>query len=452
MELKRTLKLPAVVFIAVGFAIGGGVFVLTGIVHEMVGGALPAAYALAAVPVFVSMLPLAMLAAAVPATGASYVYPSRMVSPALAFVGIWVYALASFFGQIPLWALGCARYVQPYLPGLPEAGTALLLVTFLYIVNYRGIEPAVQVQAIGVVVLIAALILYTAAAFRTVPLERIAALPAAGSGKLLLGTALLTFTYFGPNGIIELGAEIVRPGRVIPRAFGISFLVVAAIYVAVAAATAAVLADPAAAPPAGAEPLSHVSRLTGGAWGSAFFVFGGAVLALLTTLNALFIVGTRALLMLAEDGLLPASAAVLHPRFGTPHRLLTLIWILSAAGILSGVSLQTLASYSALGAMIIFLPLMIAAIRLPKLYPGHYRRSAFKLKGLWFWLCPAVGILMVLFFGAVILVELGTLGKVSGFFGFIASGILYYAVRRRGLRGRAPAGRPFPAAEDSPDA
>jgi APA family basic amino acid/polyamine antiporter len=450
MELKRVLNLPSVVFIAVGFAVGGGVFVMTGIVHELTGPALPLAYALAAVPVFVSMLPLAMLAAAIPTTGASYVYPSRMVSPALAFVGIWVYALASFFGQIPLWALGCARYIEPYAPGLPPVAVALSLVSFFFIVNYRGIRLAAQIQAAFVVILIAALLLYAAQAAAAVPLEQLVSFHTPGAGRLLLGTALLTFTYFGPNGIIELGGEIVQPGRVIPRAFAIAFLVVTAVYVAVAATTAAVLDSAPAAPDQ--EPLIYVSRLTGGAYGSLFFVFGGAVLALTTTLNALFIVGTKSLLMLAADGLLPAWLGGLHPRFGTPHRLLALVWLLSAAGILSGLSLETLASYSALGALIIFLPLMIAALRLPTLYPERYRRAAFKLRGLWFWLCPAVGIAMVVFFGLVILVDLKSAARILGFISFIASGALFYAWRRRTMGGAAAALKPIASIKDEPDA
>ena len=42
-ELKRVLKLPAVVFIAIGFTIGEGVFVFTGIVFKIVGQTLPIA-------------------------------------------------------------------------------------------------------------------------------------------------------------------------------------------------------------------------------------------------------------------------------------------------------------------------------------------------------------------------------------------------------------------------
>ena len=153
-RLKRVLKLPAVVFIAIGFTIGGGVFLFTGIVFKIVGQALPIAYSLAVIPVFISMLPIAMLGSAIPTTGANYRYPSRMVSPGLAFVGIWVYALASFVGQIPLYALGCAQYTQVYLPNFSPTMCAISIVTVIFIVNLFGVKLAGQIQGALVIILI----------------------------------------------------------------------------------------------------------------------------------------------------------------------------------------------------------------------------------------------------------------------------------------------------------
>jgi len=434
MELKRVLTLPTVCFIAIGFMIGGGVFVFTGIVYPLTGRALPLAYALAAVPVFISLLPLAMLSAAVPTTGGNYIYPSRMVSPALAFVGIWVYALASFFGQIPLYALGCARYAQPYLPNLPPALTAAGLVTFFFLINWFGVQVAARIQGALVVVLLTALAAY--ACFGAFALQEEGAAPffAHGPGNLLLGTALLTFTYFGANGIIELGGEIRKPGRVIPSAFFIAVPVVMIVYVAVALATAAVLPGLEVLPQV--EPLIQTSRIILGRRGAAFFVFGGAIVALTTTLNALFIVGSKSLLMIVEDRLLPAQLGRLHPRFGTPHVLLTVIWALALTGIFVDISLETLASYAALGGLIVFLPVMISALRLPRLYPQRYRQSEFKLTGVWLYICPAVGILMVVFFSLVILMDLKTIARAGWFGAFVVSGILYYCLRRRHLAAR----------------
>jgi len=388
-KLKRVLKLPAVVFIAIGFTIGGGVFVFTGIVFKITGPALPIAYALAVIPVFISMLPIAMLGSAIPTTGANYKYPSRMVSPGLAFVGIWVYGVASFVGQIPLYALGCAKYVQVYFPDLSVPMVAVGILTFIFIVNLLGAKLAAQIQGIFVIILLAALIYYSVSGVVAIDPQNFSNMFAKGLPNLFLGTALLTFTYVGANGIIELGGEIINPGKVIPRAFFIAFPIILVVYVLVAIAT--VGAVPAQVLLDSNEPLISVGRLTVGKTGLFFFVTGGAILALITTLNALFIVGTKSLLMIVQDKLLPGWFGRLNTRFGTPHILLTMIWICSVAGIVSGFSLETLASYATLGVLIIFIPIQIASIRLPKLYPDRYRKSGFKLKGFWLWFCPLDG-------------------------------------------------------------
>jgi len=432
--LRRVLGLPAVTFIAVGFMIGGGVFVFSGIALDVAGPALPLCYALAVIPVALATLPLAALGAALPATGANYRYPSRMVSPGLAFTGIWVYALASFFGQIPLYALGCARYAASLAPGLPEVPLALLLVTLFCAVNLLGVRLAAVVQGVCVLVLLSALGFYVVRGGMMFEPDHVTPLLVAGPGGVLLGTALLTFTYFGANGVVELGGEIREPGRVIPRAFAIAFPVVALIYVAVALVT--VGAAPTEALVEADEPLVGVARVTCGDAGLAFFVLGGAVLALTTTLNALYIVGTKSLLIVIQDGLLPAWLGWLHPRFRTPWVLLGLIWVLSVAGILSGLSLETLASYAALGGLIIFLPIQIAAVRLPRLYPERVAAASFRLRGVALWTCAGVGVVMVLFFGLVILVDLGSLAKVAGFLGFVVTGVGFYLVRRRQLEAR----------------
>ena len=428
LNLERVLGLPTVVFIAVGFTIGGGVFVFTGIVFNITRQALPLAYALASIPVFMSMMPIAMLGSAVPTTGGNYRYPSRMVSPGLAFVGIWVYALASFFGQIPLYALGCGEYAKIFFPNISSSLFAVAIVTVFFLVNVVGIRLAAQIQGVLVLTLICALVYYSAAGFSNLQPENFSPVMEKGVANLCLGTALLTFTYFGANGIIELGGEIVDPGRVIPRAFFIAFPIIVLLYIAVATAT--VGAVPAGEIENATEPLIRVARLTAGKTGFLFFVFGGAILALLTTLNALFIVGTKSLLAITADNLLPSSLGNLHHRFQTPHRLLTLIWILSILGILSGFTLETLASYAALGALIIFVPINIAALKLPKKYPDQYRQSSFKLTGLWFWVCPVTGIFMVFFFGIIILFDLGSFIKIGCFVLFIGSGILYFLARK----------------------
>ncbi len=431
LKLKRVLGLPAVTFIAIGGTIGGGVFVFTGIVFKETGSALPLAYLLAVIPVFLAMMPLAMFGSAIPTIGGTYKYPSRMVSPGLAFVGIWIYALASFFGQIPLYALGCAKFAQAIFPDLNPTVFAIGLVTFFLVVNYFGVKMAAQVQGILVLVLLLALLFYSFSGFAQIDFSNFDQMMAKGPDKLLLGVALLTFTYFGSNAIIELGGEIIDPGKNIPRAFFLAFPIIALIYVLVAIAT--VGSGPLETLKNATDPLIAVCKTTCGRTGFLFFIFGGAIVALTTTLNALFIYGTKSLLIIVEDGILPKQLGKIHPRWHSPHILLLMIWVLSIFGIISGFSLQTLGSYAALGGLIVFLPTMLAAIRFPKLFPELYQKSRFKLKGFWLWFCPLAGILMVLFFGLVLVIDLKSPVKIGWFFAFVFSGILYYQIRKKQL-------------------
>ena len=429
--LKRVLGLPEVSFIAIGFTIGGGVFVFTGIVLRIAGPALPLAYGLAVIPVFISMLPLAMLGAAIPATGGNYKYPSRMVSPGLAFVGVWTYALATFFGQIPLYSIACARYASIFLPGLSVELVAAGIITFFMLINVLGVRLAARFQALMVVILIAALLYFAACGMTRFDAANLSGFGVKGAGGVFLGTALLTFTYFGSNGIIELGGEIKEPGKVIPRAFMVAFPVVMILYLLLAIAL--VGAVPWRELAAADEPLLKAGRIFLPRAGFLFFVAGGAILALITTLNAIFIVGTKSLLALINDNLLPRSIGSVNRRFGTAHLLFLFIWAFSLVGVFSGLPLETFASYSALGGLIIFFPVLLASMRLPKRYPERYRQAGFKLKGVFLWLCPAVGFAMILFFGLVILVDLKSPLKIALFVVFILSGGIYYYLRKRFL-------------------
>jgi APA family basic amino acid/polyamine antiporter len=167
-----------------------------------------------------------------------------------------------------------------------------------------------------------------------------------------------------------------------------------------------------------------------------FFIIGGAILALTTTLNATFMWGTKSLLIIVDDQILPEKLGSIHEKFGTPHVMLLFVWVFSMAGILSGLSLKTLASYTSLGGLLIFFPVLLAALKLPGAYPKQYKKAQFKLRGFWLWFCPIVGITMALFFSVILLVDLKSPMKIAPFFLFIISGILFYQVRKRYLKKR----------------
>ena len=396
LGLKRVLGLKEVVAIEVGMTIGAGVFAMTGIAIGICGSALPLAYALAVIPVALLMLPLAFLGAAIPTVGGNYTYPSRLVSPMAAFMGIWIYALGAFLGYFPLYAITMVKYLQEYFPGMSVSFWAVIFLTVFYVINLFGVRLAAQFQGVFVLILFSALILYITKGIPAVSMDHFSTLLPMGGMSVLSAAALLTFPYLGANAVIELGGEIKNPARVIPISLVISISLVFVIYVVMSIVAVGVTDWTFCA----GQTLTESARifLSGGALG--YFVVGGALLAIATTLNATFMWGTKSLMIIGRDRLMPQVLTRVNERFGTPHYLLTAIWLCAVAAVVSGLPIKAFAIYASIGGLVVFIPVLLAAIALPKRLPDRYEASPLKIP-VWL-LVVSVVLGIILFLGATV--------------------------------------------------
>jgi len=433
--LKRVLGLPAVIAVAVGMTIGAGIFALTGIAISFTGPSLPLAYLISVVPIIFLMLALAMLGSALPTTGGNYKYGSRLFSPRLAFLGIWGYMGGTLVGAFPLWAITGAHYLQSVVD-VPAVPVAVAILTVLCLVNLLGVSLAAAIQAIFVLMLISSLLIFGIFGLPQIEYSHFVPLFPAGGYGFILAACLLTFTLLGSNAIVELGGEIKNPGRVIPRGFFISIFLVIVLYIIVAVVTVGVLPWEETA----GQPLTvaAASFLSGPLF--YFFVFGGGLLAVITTLNASFMWGTKSLLVMTGDGLFPSAVAAVNRRFRTPHWFLIIIYVISVtAVILWGEDfLEAFAALGSIGGIIIFLPVLGAALRLPHRASEAYENSSFKLKGFWLYLAVIMGGILSLLVIVILLVDLFSMPQgwmFSCFFvGWLILGLIYFEFRQRILR------------------
>jgi len=428
--LKRSLGLGALVAVEIGLIIGAGIFVLVGVAMKETGPSVPIAFLVAAVPIMLVMLSLAMIGSAVPCAGGTYRYSSRLVSPGWAWLGVWGYLIGMVFGAFPLYALRAAEYFSKAFPGLdpgnwpwfmsiyraamtvlPQAtpmefliqiGAAAIL-TFFFAFNVKGVQFAGMVQGIMVVVLLAALIYFVVAGVPHVKTENLSPLFPKGAAGLFLASAILTLALLGANGVIELGAEIKNPGRNIPLSLAISVPSVAVLYVLIGVIAVGV------APWDSMKGtlLSEQAKLVLSSAGMKMFFIGGAFLAITTSINGLFMCCTKSMLVVTSDRLLPTWLHKVHSKWNTPYRFLAIIWLLGVVSIFFKVPAGTFESYASIGGLMIFLPLMIAVIRFPKILPKQYQSAPFKLKGVWLYLCPGLG--MILSLGAILMLFFGEL-------------------------------------------
>jgi APA family basic amino acid/polyamine antiporter len=227
------------------------------------------------------------------------------------------------------------------------------------------------------------------------------------------------------------------PRRNIPLSFLISIPLVTVIYVIVAVVAAGVA-------PWSSWQDSSLSAVAGRFMsGPAFvyFVLGGGFLAVVTTLNATYLWGTKSLIMITEDGLFPRALARVSPRLGTPHWFLTIIFAISSVAlVLAGERVETFAVFASLGGIIIFIPVMGAALKIKRSHPELYRQTALPLKGALYYMAPVVGLLLCLVVIAVLLVDLSSHAGgflFLGIFAFwVAAGAIYSGLRLRRGAGR----------------
>jgi APA family basic amino acid/polyamine antiporter len=168
-ELKRRLGLFDSTMIVAGSMIGSGIFLVTGEMSRVVGGAqwLMASWGIATLLTLAAALSYGELAAMMPQAGGQYVYLREAFSPMWGFLYGWTLFLVIQTGTIDAVSIGFARYLGVLWPAVSETGyliapipigssyalslstaqlVALVLILALTWTNTRGIDAGKIIQ------------------------------------------------------------------------------------------------------------------------------------------------------------------------------------------------------------------------------------------------------------------------------------------------------------------
>lgn len=373
--LKKVLGFWDLMGIGVGQIIGSGIMVLTGITIALTGAGTPFAFLLAAILVICPNMVLAVLGSAVPATGGMYTYVRDYIGRKTGFF----YLALLVAGQLVLamFAVTFATYAGDLIPGINQTIVAFVVLTLCYIMNVMGVEMAAKLQNILVVVLVAAMALFVVFGMPKVDWSAFAGMDKIMPNGLLgflTGASLLTFATGGAEFLSELGGEMKNPGRDLPRAMIGSTVLVAVIYAFIGIVAAGVLPIDQVA----GQSLSLVAKAIFPKPLYIFFIVGGGMFAVASTLNATFTWCTKGLLIAAEEGWLPKQAAYISKR-GTPVVLLTIFYIVGAIPILTGLDIEVISRLGN-GLSLIYVLFPIAAgYLIHKKNPEAMEKTTFKM-------------------------------------------------------------------------
>lgn len=374
-NLKKVLGLTDVLGIAIGQIIGAGVMSLTGIGIQMTGSGITPAFILSAVITLLTMFPIAILGSTLPTTGGMYQYTSRLLSPKTGIFWLMLFMFLQI--TLSLYALSFAQYLEGLFPGVPVRTVAFLLLTILFIVNIIGIKSASIIGNLMVITLIVALscfIIFGMPHIHFGVFNSSSMFPDGFTG-FFTAVGLVSFATGGAQVVAELGGEMKNPKRDIPIVIIVATIFVGILYAFIGSIAVGVLPIPEVA----GRPLTSVAKEILPAPIFIFFMIGGAMFALATTLNSTFTWVTKSLLIAIHDGYLPKALGHVNKRFGTPHWLLLIFYIIGALPIVTGMSLNVVAQLGTGISLIVFAFPALAVTQLPKKYPEAYKQSPFKV-------------------------------------------------------------------------
>lgn len=440
--LAPSMGLFQITMLGVGSTIGTGIFVaLTTAVPEA-GPAVVVAFLIAGVTAALTALCYAELASAVPGAGASYTYAYVTLGELAAFL-VGACLLLEYGVSASAVAVGWGQYLNEFMSAtigwrLPDALArppgdggvvnlpAVALVGLCMLLLLRGARESATVNAVLVLIKLAALVLFVAIAFTAFSTANFHPFAPAGFTGVSAAASSVFFSYIGIDAVSTAGEEVRDPRRNVPRGIVLSLLIVTGFYVLVA--FAAVGAQPWTAFAGQEAGLAVILRhITGAGWPVVMLSFGAIVSIFSVTLVTLY-GQTRILYAMSRDGLLPPLFGRVDARTGAP-RANTLIVSAAVALVAALVPLDVLVNLTSMGTLIAFAAVSAGVLVLRRTQPDLPR----KFRVPFYPVLPIVSVLACLYL--IVSLPLDTHLMFVGW--LAAAGAIYggYSIRRSHLRG-----------------
>jgi basic amino acid/polyamine antiporter, APA family len=409
-QLKRSLGLWSATAINVGAIIGGGIFVITGIVAGYAGSALVVSMAIAAVIALFTALSFTELSTWQPVEGSAYEYTRQLVSPFAGFLSGWMWVVSNTFGGAAV-SLGFAFYLSAAVPSLPVNVVAAVVCLAFTALNFFGVRGSALLNNVFVAVKLTVLGFFVVFGLFFFKTDNFAPFMPF-SASVFFGAYFIFFAYGGFARATIVAEEVKDARRNVPRAVLLSLGISTVVYILVGVIAVGLVGGGGLAN--SSSPLASAIGVSGSSLAVQIVSVGGLVATASVLLTAILGV-SRMTFSMSRRSDLPKALSKVHKLYCTPY---VSVWVVGAAMTLLVLfaDLTSVVAISTFALLFWYIFANLSAFRLKvenRLYPRFL---------------PLVGLATCLvLFGAVFFVA-----RTAFYIGvaFLAAGTVYYGIKK----------------------
>jgi APA family basic amino acid/polyamine antiporter len=329
-ELRRTLGLLDLTFIAIGTVIGSGIFLVPGVVLRETGtqtGPALLVWVAAGILSYLGALTYAEMGAMKPDAGGLYTYIRDAFGPLPAFLYGWTSFFVIASGSVATLAVAFSGYFSQILPvgGIGARLISIGVIALIAAINVRGTRNSATMQNWTTGAKVAGLVVLSIAMIALGPNSTVssiasrAAWPTSITRTLVSGVGVamigVLWAYEGWQYVTFSAGETRDPQRTFPRAISVATAALVALYVLANFGYIAAL---------GPQAVAASDHIAADAGVAVFGPIAGRIVGVLILIsifsaaNGIMLTAPRMYFAMARDGVFFKRLAIVHPTLGTP--------------------------------------------------------------------------------------------------------------------------------------
>lgn len=384
MDEKKKLGYLNHVGLGVGSAVGTGIFMMLGFGIAYTGRSIVLVCALGCFLMLLAFWYAGAMGSLFVLKGGDYTARSMVFPPLLTGVSAWAQIASSFV--LAGHSLAITQFAAMLSPAIAEHQTifAIVVLTLGFLCSIRGSKLLATIQNFIVVALLAALALFL---FYGLPKVDMGAFFSNSDGGFMIGglggfiaaLSVMSFACMGTSANTALAPDTRNPKRTIPLAAWIVTAIVGIIYGFMACVASGILPYEQVA----GQNISVTAEVIMPQAPYMFFVVGGGIFAISSTMLGVIAILKNPVMTLAADGWIP-KAFLKTTKGGYPWVTYAVLYLVSIIPIVTGLDIEGVIGNVMIPTMLMNAYINFYCLKIPDLYPEQWEKRGVRYPR-WLW-------------------------------------------------------------------